>query len=309
MHLVLVLNVEPQVLVVGHDASSIAEAVALAGEGDTIELPPGRYVEAVTVTGDVHIVAPEGGVEWRTRHEGERALTVTGNASVTGVDFVDRGGVHVEGGALAIVDTDFAALSGTDGGAIRVDGGGRIDVMDSRFWGNAATRGADIFAQSALVHVEGGLSCYAAAGEGAAIWAEDSLVSTVGYAVSGAQVERGAAVEALGSGELAMRDVSLVGIEGDGVLATKATIWNGLFAGVRGAGWSANADVEFTLDLDTAKEAGFVDAEVCSAEALALRADSVAVDSGHPDIRDADDSRSDVGAYDGPARRTLWANR
>ena len=124
------------------DFPSIAEAIASAGDGATIQIDPGAYTESVTVEATTLTFEGQPGVVWVP--EKGPALRCAGGASCTVRDLTfdgayrDQGIVVTEGGSLSVSGSRFVRGLGYDGGAIEGANAATIEISDAVFYDNEA---------------------------------------------------------------------------------------------------------------------------------------------------------------------------
>ena len=106
------------------DATTIAGGLALATDGDTVEVGPGTYVEYVTIEHDVHLVGTDA------------TILGTGAGPVVRMTAGSLSGFSISGGA--------ATAEGDDaGGGVRAEGD--VTLGDLVVTGNTASRGGGLF--------------------------------------------------------------------------------------------------------------------------------------------------------------------
>ncbi len=163
---VAVTSTHAATIVVPDDQPTIAAAVSAANTGDEIVVRPGRYREAVVVE-EVITLRSLAGASLTTIEppKGLPAVDVRSSASgsrlegftIEGADLDDRlGALQVTSAATEVVACRFIANRGIFGGpAIRVRGGGSIDVSRCSFFANVSVDG-----QGGAVRLDRGAICF-----------------------------------------------------------------------------------------------------------------------------------------------------
>jgi predicted outer membrane repeat protein len=161
--------------------ASIAEAVADSSPGDTIEVGPGTWTEAIDPAGrELYfvgvdgaastVIAPPAGMDALTIASGETVrfegftlaptggrgvVSTGGTVELTDVDIVGAGaragvrggGLSVEGGTVDLTRVSFSDDSATWGGHLFATDGAVITGTDLVFTGGDATRGGALFVE------------------------------------------------------------------------------------------------------------------------------------------------------------------
>ena len=127
------------------DAPTIAGAVALAINGDTITIDAGQYTDSVELINTDLTFEGQQGTEWITPDNAGDALICRQGADCTvrGITFDGNGGRAIQvidaASSLIVEDCYFSGGVATDGGAILATYAEFVVILDSRFEGNTAT--------------------------------------------------------------------------------------------------------------------------------------------------------------------------
>ncbi len=170
-----------RLLSTGDDYPTLADALAAAAPGDTIQLPAAEYAStSVTITQDVTIAGTcdaEGAPQSVLRPSGaNRIMTVQSDVTVS-VDCVQFTGATANVGGGAILNMGDLTLDRVEvtgntsthsdgGGGIRNQGAATLHITNSKITNNQATTGRG-----------GGIYVFASAGEDGVVSVKDSVIS------------------------------------------------------------------------------------------------------------------------------------
>ncbi len=221
------LTVDPE----GGGYTTISAAVAAASTGDTVEVAPGTYAEAINFLGKAITIESLAGAE-ATVIEGNGIVTLNASSSepsgATLVGFTLRGEGHtcalisgaslqirdstfetcggsttfiggaaqISGGAPSFENVTFRGNSAVNGGAIRAAFGADIAINGCTFEDNAAEAGGAMHLTDAVVSITESsfLGNRATNGRGGAIWANEVelTASTTSFSGNRAVISGGA---------------------------------------------------------------------------------------------------------------------
>jgi hypothetical protein len=258
---------------------TLADALAVAADGDVLYLRPGLHAGGDSVAVDVTIIGLGGVPGTVLRGGGDAVLTVESGTALTveglsidgaglgrGIDVRPRGslfaervaisdcaapdgaGLRVEGGTATLLDVVLVAnhAAGAGGGA-QVLGGGDLVVDDGRWAGNTAVRGGGLAVDDGVASlVSVAMDHNTATADGGAVWSVGTVELLASSLCGNMADGLGGGVAVLG-GAAALRAVALLDSVGGAVHSEGiATLRNLSVLGTVGDGVSSSGEV--TLD-------------------------------------------------------------